>query len=120
MKAGLVQATKVVAQGSVDGMLLSVMLSLFLFAACSQATVDSPSISENDYEGIIRVACVGDSLTFGANLNQRDRDAYSVQLGRMLGAKWKTRNFGCPGTTVLKASKETTKYLTNRKWFSQF
>jgi lysophospholipase L1-like esterase/pimeloyl-ACP methyl ester carboxylesterase len=47
----------------------------------------------------IRVACVGDSITFGAGL-QPGQD-YPSQLQKLLGTNWDVRNFGVSGRTVL-------------------
>jgi lysophospholipase L1-like esterase len=54
------------------------------------------------YRETIRVACVGDSITYGAGIRFRTRDSYPAQLGRMLGKKWQVRNFGVSGATLLK------------------
>jgi len=51
---------------------------------------------------LTRVACVGDSITFGAGIRDRARNSYPVQLGRLLGAKWEVRNFGVSAATLLK------------------
>jgi acyl-CoA thioesterase I len=48
-----------------------------------------------------RVACLGDSITFGAGVEDRDTNCYPVQLGRMLGDKYDVRNFGVSGATLL-------------------
>jgi sialate O-acetylesterase len=50
----------------------------------------------------VRVACVGDSITFGAGINGRETNSYPAQLGRMLGAGYDTRNFGHSGATMLR------------------
>jgi lysophospholipase L1-like esterase len=47
------------------------------------------------------VACVGDSITAGYALAHPEKDAYPVQLGRMLGAQWEVRNFGVSGATMM-------------------
>ena len=52
--------------------------------------------------GTVRVACVGDSITFGAGIRDRKNKAYPVQLGRLLGDGWEVRNFGVSGRTMLK------------------
>ena len=39
------------------------------------------------YSETIRVACVGDSITYGSGIKFRSRDSYPAQLGRMLGEK---------------------------------
>jgi len=54
------------------------------------------------HTGTIRVACVGDSITYGAGIKDRKQQSYPVQLGRMLGQKWDVRNFGVSGATLLK------------------
>lgn len=64
------------------------MLTLFLFVSCS---------SEK-----IKLACVGDSITFGSGIKGRDSLAYPQQLQKKLGKKYDVRNFGVSGTTMLK------------------
>jgi lysophospholipase L1-like esterase len=46
----------------------------------------------------IRVACVGNSITYGAFSDQ----PYPQQLGKLLGSGYDVRNFGVSGTTMLK------------------
>jgi len=48
----------------------------------------------------VRVACVGDSITFGAGL-QPGQD-YPAQLQNMLGTNWDVRNFGVSARTLLR------------------
>jgi lysophospholipase L1-like esterase len=50
----------------------------------------------------IRVACVGDSITYGYGLMHRDTESYPAVLGRLLGADYEVRNFGVSGATLLK------------------
>ena len=47
--------------------------------------------------GVTRVACVGDSITFGYGLRQ----TYPVRLGYWLGTNYEVRNFGVSATTLL-------------------
>lgn len=65
-------------------------------------TAVAAQINTADYDEVIRVGCVGDSITFGAGIRDRQQNSYPVQLGRMLGEKWETRNFGVNGATLLK------------------
>ena len=51
---------------------------------------------------VIKVACVGDSITFGANVDNPTVNAYPIVLGRLLGTNYQTRNFGITGTTMLR------------------
>ncbi|MFW6162207.1 MAG: family 16 glycoside hydrolase [Planctomycetota bacterium] len=50
----------------------------------------------------VRVACVGDSITFGAGIQNRKKNSYPAQLGRRLGEGYEARNFGVNGATLLK------------------
>lgn len=52
-------------------------------------------------DGRIKVACVGNSVTWGYGLTNREADCYPVQLQRMLGDKYDVRNFGHSGSTLL-------------------
>lgn len=61
-----------------------------------------------------KVACIGDSITFGAGIRDRADNNYPVQLGSMLGDKWETRNFGVSGATMLKKGNKP--YWKERAW----
>ncbi|MCD8165749.1 MAG: GDSL-type esterase/lipase family protein [Bacteroides sp.] len=49
----------------------------------------------------VKVACVGNSITFGAGIKNRARDSYPAVLGQLLGEKYEVRNFGVSGRTLL-------------------
>ena len=48
----------------------------------------------------IRVACVGDSITFGAGVEDREKFCYPAQLAELLGNRFEVRNFGRSGATM--------------------
>ncbi len=73
----------------------SVLLVLSLFGCSWFAHAKSA-------KGPKRVACVGDSITFGAAIKDRAKNCYPSQLGRILGEGWNVRNFGVNGATLLK------------------
>ena len=50
----------------------------------------------------IKVACIGDSVTFGAGIENREENSYPVQLQELLGAEYEVENFGYLGATLLK------------------
>ncbi|MBR5656534.1 MAG: cyclically-permuted mutarotase family protein [Prevotella sp.] len=50
----------------------------------------------------IRVACVGNSVTYGYGLPLRETQAYPVVLQQLLGERYDVRNFGHSGTTLLR------------------
>lgn len=49
----------------------------------------------------IKVACVGNSITYGTGLSDRLVQSYPVQLQKMLGNRYEVGNFGKPGATLL-------------------
>ncbi|RNC66227.1 GDSL-type esterase/lipase family protein [Proteiniphilum sp. X52] len=49
----------------------------------------------------VRVACVGNSVTFGAGIENQD-EKYPAQLQAMLGEKYLVKNFGHSGATLLR------------------
>ena len=66
-----------------------VLVISFSFAIQAQSTV-------------IRVACIGNSITAGSGLTNPSTDAYPSVLGRILGAGYEVKNFGVSGTTMLR------------------
>jgi lysophospholipase L1-like esterase len=72
-----------------------------LLAGCSSAP-RKPALRVADYPGTIRVACVGDSITFGAGVENRETNCYPVVLGKLLGSRCDVRNFGVNGATLLR------------------
>ena len=51
-------------------------------------------------EGQIRVACVGDSITYGYGIRNWARNNYPAQLGHWLGDGYCVQNFGVCGATA--------------------
>ncbi|NNG11355.1 MAG: SGNH/GDSL hydrolase family protein, partial [Arenibacter sp.] len=49
----------------------------------------------------IKVACIGNSITFGYGIKDRLKNAYPEQLARMLGEEYEVKNFGISGRTLL-------------------
>jgi len=82
-----------------------IIAALIIFSlptlSCTGYDIGKP-IRTEDYTQTIRVACIGDSITYGYSIKNRIKDSYPAQLGRMLGDKWQVRNFGVSGATLLK------------------
>jgi acyl-CoA thioesterase-1 len=82
-----------------------IIAALILFSlptlSCTSYDIGKP-IHVEDYTQTIRVACIGDSITYGYSIKNRIKDCYPAQLDRMLGEKWQVRNFGVSGATLLK------------------
>ncbi|MGV3686161.1 MAG: GDSL-type esterase/lipase family protein [Daejeonella sp.] len=67
-------------------------LSLALLFVCSGALAQAP----------LKVACIGNSVTFGAGLKDPSRDSYPSVLQTLLGNRYQVSNFGRSGATLLK------------------
>lgn len=50
----------------------------------------------------IKVACVGNSVTYGYGIENRDVNCYPAQLQALLGEGYEVANFGHSGTTLLR------------------
>lgn len=50
----------------------------------------------------IRVACVGDSITYGAKIEDKFLNSYPAQLQQLLGGRYLVENFGASGYTLQK------------------
>ena len=50
----------------------------------------------------MKVACVGNSITFGATIPNRESNSYPAQLQAWLGEGYEVRNFGYSGSTVIR------------------
>lgn len=64
------------------------VLSLCLFVCCALSAQQR-----------MKVACVGNSITYGSGLSDRATQSYPVQLQRLLGEHYEVENFGKPGAT---------------------
>lgn len=49
----------------------------------------------------IKVACVGNSVTYGYTIENREVNCYPAQLQRLLGDRYEVKNFGKSGATLL-------------------
>ena len=77
--------------------IIPVLAILVLQVSCGQFKNDR--VSE---PAPIRVACIGDSITFGANIQNRAHDSYPADLQRMLGKRYEVENFGVSGANLIK------------------
>ncbi len=53
----------------------------------------------------IRVACIGNSITYGSGLQDPKRDSYPSQLQRLLGEAYVVGNFGKPGARLMRQTR---------------
>jgi lysophospholipase L1-like esterase len=50
----------------------------------------------------MKIACIGDSITYGAGLSNPATESYPGRLQRLFGTNYVVRNFGVSGRTLLK------------------
>ena len=73
----------------------SLKMGCLLAAMAALLTVNATASAK------IKVACVGDSITFGAGIQDRASNSYPAQLQQMLGEQFEVQNFGQNGRTLL-------------------
>lgn len=52
-------------------------------------------------DGRKKIACIGDSITYGAGVNGRTEETWEYFLEQMLGEDWQVLNYGINGRTLL-------------------
>lgn len=67
---------------------------LYTFGLSGMSSISEPK------EGQIRVACVGDSITYGHGIKNWKKNNYPAVLARELGNKYHVNNYGVSGYTV--------------------
>lgn len=85
--------------GLVLGMSLTALMALGL-TGCK--TSRRSAFRWDHIEGTVRVACIGDSITYGAGVEGRETNCYPAVLGKLMGSKFEVKNFGVSGATLLK------------------
>lgn len=67
----------------------------------SQSTFGKTNpVDPAEYSDTIHVACIGDSITYGSKIEDRQGNSYPAQLGKLLGSRYTVANFGRPGARV--------------------
>ncbi len=61
-----------------------------------------PNLKVSPAQKLTKVACVGDSITFGSHVTDRDNNSYPAVLQKLLGEKYQVANFGVSGATLLR------------------
>lgn len=71
----------------------------FIFFLCGLLAFVCPAEAQDRQP--LRIACVGNSITYGAGIANREKNSYPAQLQQYLGAGYEVRNFGVSGRTLL-------------------
>ncbi|NLA86879.1 MAG: hypothetical protein GX847_06255 [Clostridiales bacterium] len=79
------------------GLVLLVILAviLILYYARDYAAPVPPAVP-----GTVKIACVGDSITYGVFVSDREVNCYPAQLEGLLGSGYSVRNFGVNGQSA--------------------
>jgi sialate O-acetylesterase len=83
---------------TIDG--CSISIGLILATALGVLANEPTTLSRA--KEVVRVACIGDSITFGHTIPDREHKSYPAQLAKLLGSDIDVRNFGVNGATALK------------------
>lgn len=83
------------------------LLHCLALITCNLALATGTALSENEDEGAFKIACIGDSITYGEGLQNPDRDSYPAILGSLFGSNCKVRRFGQQGGTVRNFDEQT-------------
>lgn len=81
-------------------LLLTFVLSTFSIFA--QNNTNGFIIDKKSPLNVTRVACIGNSVTYGAGIENREANSYPAQLQNMLKDNYLVGNFGKNGATLLK------------------
>lgn len=93
-----------------------VVLCIALSCVYENGLLSSAHPMNKAKDGQIRVACVGDSLTYGYGISGWTKHNYPVQLGKLLGERYCVNNFGYSGRTALSSGD---KPYTKEKLYKQ-
>ena len=82
-----------------------VLVAIVSFLGCAGRR--PPILKAEDYTArknrpVVRVACVGDSITYGAGVENWETNNYPAVLSQFLGSSFEVGNFGRSGATVSK------------------
>lgn len=58
-------------------------------------------IKPNKYSDTIKIACIGNSITYGYGIDNREKNSYPARLKELLGKKFKVNNYGISSRTLL-------------------
>jgi len=82
--------------------ILLIVIAVPLLDACGNTDKPKQQTRSNSNR-LLKVACVGDSITAGTGLSNPAQSSYPARLRILLGDGWQVNNFGISGTTVTKS-----------------
>lgn len=85
-------------------------LNLFLYLFLISSILSSKIVAQ---QSLVKIACIGDSVTAGYLLANPTTESYPSQLQLLMGKNYEVKNFGHSGATLLK--KGSTPYFKTEK-----
>ena len=83
---------------TMNALKLTILLSLALLAPGSPVQARTKPA----YKKPVKVSCIGNSITYGMRLEQREQECYPARLQELLGSGYEVGNFGKSGATLLR------------------
>lgn len=83
---------------------ITVLTALTVFLLFYFGLINSYHPIKTAKKGQIKVACVGDSITYGCMVSNRNKNNYPTILSGLLGADYCVNNFGYTNRTVIKSA----------------
>ncbi|MDE5601442.1 MAG: hypothetical protein K2J16_02985 [Clostridia bacterium] len=77
-----------------------IVISITLPCLFTKGLLGTAHPLNKEKDGQIRVACVGDSVTYGYGISNWTKNNYPAQLGKLLGDKYCVNNYGFSGRTA--------------------
>jgi len=78
------------------------ILTIFIFIFFSACLFPLQSDLNAQEKKAIKIACIGDSITFGATIKDRNNNSFPAQLAELLGDGYIVENYGVSSRTLLK------------------
>ena len=82
----------------------------------TETETETEKLTEVETEGkkIIKIACIGDSITYGVGAKNTNKDNYLGVLETMISDEYELKNFGLSGSSLIIRSK--TPYLKSKEY----
>lgn len=98
-----IQETEAIQETEMESKHLETEVKDMLETESEESHTEETSVKKNA-GGITKVACVGDSITYGDKSTNPAKYSYPSQMKQMLGEGYEVRNYGISGTTMTQSS----------------
>lgn len=99
----VIQESEIMQESEIDRKGTETEVKDMLETESEEQHTEETSVKKNA-DGITKVACVGDSITYGDKSTNPAKYSYPSQMKQMLGEGYEVRNYGISGTTMTQSS----------------